>query len=43
MRTWLQRIRGAIGMGVTWGAAWAVAGLVLAAATRFQADAPFPR
>lgn len=42
MRTWLQRIRGAIGMGVTWGAAWAVAGLVLAAATRFQADAPFP-
>lgn len=42
MRTWLQRIRGAIGMGVTWGAAWAAAGFLLAVATRFQADAPFP-
>src|SRR3954468_23099556 len=42
MRKWLRRIRGAIGMGITWGAAWAAAGFVLAGVTRFQADAPFP-
>ena len=38
----LQRIRGAIGMGLTWGAAWGAAGTVLAVVTRFKADAPFP-
>lgn len=42
MPKWLRRIRGAIGMGFTWGAAWAGAGVVLAVITRFQADAPFP-
>ena len=42
MRKWLRRIRGAIGMGVVWGAVWSVAGLGLAAATAFAADAPFP-
>jgi hypothetical protein len=42
MRKWLVRIRGAIGMGFTWGAAWAAAGTVLAVVTRFRADAPFP-
>lgn len=42
MQKWLRRIRGAIGMGVTWGAAWAVAGVALAVVTRFAADAPFP-
>jgi hypothetical protein len=42
MGKWLRRIRGAIGMGFTWGAAWACAGFVLAVITRFQADAPFP-
>ncbi len=42
MRKWLQRIRGAIGMGLTWGAAWSGAGMVLAVVTRFKADAPFP-
>ena len=42
MYKWLRRIRGAIGMGVIWGAAWSVAGIVLAAATGFKADAPFP-
>jgi len=42
MRKWLRRIRGAIGMGFTWGAAWAGAGMVLAALTGFKADAPFP-
>ena len=42
MQKWLRRIRGAIGMGFTWGAAWSVAGFVLAMVTRFAADAPFP-
>jgi hypothetical protein len=42
MRKWLRRIRGAIGMGVTWGAAWSSAGIVLAVVTGFKADAPFP-
>ncbi len=42
MRKWLRRIRGAIGMGFTWGVAWAAAGTVLAVVTRFRADAPFP-
>jgi hypothetical protein len=42
MRNWLRRIRGAIGMGFTWGAAWAGAGIVLAVVTGFKADAPFP-
>lgn len=39
---WLRRIRGAVGMGVTWAAAWSVAGFILAVLTRFKADAPFP-
>ena len=42
MRKWLRRIRGAIGMGFTWGAAWSGAGIVLAVVTRFAADVPFP-
>jgi hypothetical protein len=42
MQNWLRRIRGAIGMGLTWGAAWSVAGTVLAVVTQFRADAPFP-
>jgi peptidoglycan/LPS O-acetylase OafA/YrhL len=42
MRKWLRRIRGAIGIGFAWGAAWSGAGFVLAVVTRFQADAPFP-
>jgi hypothetical protein len=42
MRKSLRRIRGAIGMGLTWGAAWCAAGIILAVVTRFKADAPFP-
>jgi len=42
MRNSLRRIRGAIGMGLTWAAAWGAAGTLLAVMTRFQADAPFP-
>jgi hypothetical protein len=42
MQQWMRRIRGAIGMGFTWGAAWSGVGLLLAVATGFKADAPFP-
>ena len=42
MRKWLRRVRGAIGIGLTWGAAWSGAGIVLAVVTGFAADAPFP-
>ena len=42
MQKWLRRVRGAIGMGLVWGAAWSGAGIVLAALTGFKADAPFP-
>ena len=42
MRKWLQRIRGAIGMGVIWGAVWSVVGLVPRWVLGFNADAPFP-
>jgi hypothetical protein len=42
MGKWLRRIRGAIGMGLTWGAAWGGAGFVLAVVTGFKSDAPFP-
>ncbi len=42
MQKLLRRLRGAIGMGITWGFAWSCAGFALAVITRFQADAPFP-
>ena len=37
-----QRIRGAIGMGVTWAVAWSAAGLVPRWLLGFTPDAPFP-
>ena len=42
MRKWLRRVRGALGMGVTWAAAWAVAGSVPRWVLGIDADAPFP-
>lgn len=43
MRTWLRRLRGAIGMGLTWAAAWFGAGLALLLAVGVgAADVPFP-
>lgn len=42
MQKLLRRIRGSIGMGLTWGAVWSIAGMAMNVATRFQADAPFP-
>lgn len=42
MRKWLRRIRGAIGMGVTWAAALFVVGFVPRWVFGFNADLPFP-
>jgi len=42
MGKWLRRIRGAIGMGLTWAVAWSVAGLVPRWLFGFNTDAPFP-
>lgn len=33
MNKWLRRIRGAVGMGLTWAVGWAVAGLLIGAAS----------
>lgn len=43
MKKWLRRIRGAIGMGLTWAFAWFAAGMVLLFIVGFgAADVPFP-
>jgi len=42
MRKWLRRIRGAIGMGLTWAIAWFGAGMILLLVVGFGADVPFP-
>lgn len=46
MKTWWRRIRGAIGMGLTWAAAWGGAGMIVTLgfllATGSRPDAPFP-
>ena len=42
MSRWLRRIRGAIGMGIIWAAAWSVVGLVPRWVLGINADVPFP-
>ena len=43
MKNWVRRIRGAIGVGVTWAAAWFGAGMLLLFVVGFgAADVPFP-
>ncbi|HEX5970500.1 MAG TPA: hypothetical protein VFY85_01155 [Gemmatimonadaceae bacterium] len=42
MQKLLRRVRGAIGMGLTWALAWGGAGVVMAVITGFTADVPFP-
>ena len=41
MTTWGRRIRAAIGMGLTWAAAWFGAGTLLARVPGFYSDLPF--
>ena len=42
MRNSLRRIRGALGMGIVWAAAWSAVGMVPRWLFGFNADAPFP-
>lgn len=42
MGTWTRRIRGAIGMGITWAAAWSAAGSALRWVFGVNTDAPLP-
>lgn len=42
MQKWLRQIRGAIGMGVTWAAAWFAAGFVPRWVFGINSDLPFP-
>ena len=41
LKKWGRRIRGAIGMGLTWAAAWFGAGILLARVPGFYSDLPF--
>ncbi len=41
MRNLGRRIRGAIGMGLAWGAAWLGAGILVARVPGFSSDLPF--
>jgi hypothetical protein len=41
MQKWRRRIRAAIGMGLTWGAVWFGAGVLLARVPGFYSDLPF--
>lgn len=41
MTQWLRRIRGAIGIALTWAAAWFGAGILLARVPGFYSDLPF--
>ena len=42
MKNWMRRVRGAIGIGLTWGAAWSVVGMIPRWVLGINADAPFP-
>lgn len=42
MQKWLRRIRGAVGMGITWGAAWFAVGFVPRWVFGIDSDLPFP-
>ena len=42
MGKWMLRVRGARGMGVTWGVAWGLVGSVPRWLFGFNTDAPFP-
>lgn len=42
MGKWLRRVRGVIGIGVTWVVAWALVGSVPRWLFGFNTDVPFP-
>lgn len=42
MQRWARRIRAAVGIGLTWGFVWSLAGGVLARLSTVNPDLPFP-
>ena len=42
MQTWLRRIRGAIGTGISWAVAWSAVGVVPRWILGMEGDLPFP-
>ena len=41
MTTWLRRVRGAIGMGLTWAVGWALAGLLIGVTSKLLPGLPW--
>jgi len=41
MTTWLRRVRGAVGVGLTWAAAWAIVGLLIGVASNLLPGLPW--
>jgi hypothetical protein len=41
MKTWLRRIRGAVGMGLAWAAGWALAGVLIGVASKLLPGLPW--
>jgi hypothetical protein len=41
MKKWLRRIRGAVGMGLTWAAGWAVAGVLIGVTSKLLPGLPW--
>jgi hypothetical protein len=41
MRKWLRRIRGAVGMGLTWAVGWAVAGVLIGLTSKLLPGLPW--
>lgn len=41
MKPWLRRVRGAVGMGLTWAVGWALVGLLIGVASRLLTGLPW--
>ena len=41
MKRWLRRVRGALGMGLTWAAGWALAGVLIGVTSRLLPGLPW--
>jgi hypothetical protein len=41
MKIWLKRLRGAVGMGLTWAAGWALVGLLIGVTSKLLPGLPF--
>jgi hypothetical protein len=41
MKSWLRRVRGAVGMGLTWGAGWALVGLLIGVTSKLLPGLPW--